>query len=161
MDVAVSIIVGILLIIGALGTIIPILPGSILTIASLLGWAFVIGGTVGWTIFAIGALLCALGVSASTILTGTRLKRRGIPNSSILIGAAVGVIGMFVIPVIGLFIGFAIGLYASEWNRLRDAREALSASIVAAKSVGLGMLIEFFCASLAIAVWIVGLFIYF
>lgn len=161
MDVAVSIIVGILLIIGALGTIIPILPGSILTIASLLGWAFVIGGTVGWTIFAIGALLCALGVSASTILTGTRLKRRCIPNSSILIGAAVGVIGMFVIPVIGLFIGFAIGLYASEWNRLRDAREALSASIAVAKSVGLGMLIEFFCACLAIAVWIVGLFIYF
>lgn len=161
MDILVSVITGVLLVIGALGTIFPILPGSILVIIGLLIWAVVIGGPVGWTVFGIGLLLSGSGMAASALLTGKRLKQREIPNRSILTGAVVGVVGAFVIPVVGLFLGFMLGLYASEWYRLRDPKQAWDASVVAMKSVGLGMLIEFACAGTAIAVWIVGLFLHF
>lgn len=161
MDIIISVTTGLLLVVGALGTIVPILPGSILVIAGLLVWAIGIGGQVGWTVFAVGGLLAAVGMSASAMLTGKRLKQRQIPNHSILIGAAVGVVGAFVIPVVGLFVGFILGLYASEWHRLADPRMAWDASVVATKSVGLGMLIEFGCAGAAIAVWVVGLFVHF
>lgn len=161
MDIAISIIVGLLLLVGALGTIFPILPGSTLVIIGLLVWAIAIGGPVGWTVFIIGALVCGAGMAASTLLTGKRLKDRQIPNRSILIGAVVGVIGAFVIPVVGLFVGFIAGLFGSEWYRLRDAKQAWDASVVAMKSVGLGMLIEFACAGTAIAVWLIGLFLHF
>lgn len=161
MDILVSVITGVLLVIGALGTIFPILPGSILVIIGLLIWAIVIGGPVGWTVFGIGLLLSASGMAASALLTGKRLKQREIPNRSILTGAVVGVVGAFVIPVVGLFLGFVLGLYASEWYRLRDPKQAWDASVVAMKSVGLGMLIEFACAGTAIAVWIVGLVLHF
>ncbi len=160
-DVTVSIVVGILLVIGALGTIIPVLPGSVLVIGSLLLWAFVIGGATGWIVFAVGAALCIVGISASTVLTGTRLKKREIPNRSIMIGALLGVVGIFVIPVVGLFVGFVVGLYGSEWHRLRDSRKALDASLAAITSVGLGMLVEFLCACAAIGVWVTGLFVHF
>ena len=161
MDILVSVITGVLLVIGALGTIFPILPGSILVIIGLLIWAIVIGGPVGWTVFGIGLLLSGSGMAASALLTGKRLKQREIPNRSILTGAVVGVAGAFVIPVVGLFLGFVLGLYASEWYRLRDPKQAWDASVVAMKSVGLGMLIEFACAGTAIAVWLVGLFLHF
>lgn len=161
MDILVSVITGVLLVIGALGTIFPILPGSILVIIGLLIWAIVIGGPVGWTVFGIGLLLSGSGMAASALLTGKRLKQREIPNRSILTGAVVGVAGAFVIPVVGLFLGFVLGLYASEWYRLRDPKQAWDASVVAMKSVGLGMLIEFACAGTAIAVWIVGLVLHF
>ncbi len=161
MDILVSVITGVLLVIGALGTIFPILPGSILVIIGLLIWAIVIGGPVGWTVFGIGLLLSGSGMAASALLTGKRLKQREIPNRSILTGAVVGVVGAFVIPVVGLFLGFVLGLYASEWYRLRDPKQAWDASVVAMKSVGLGMLIEFACAGTAIAVWIVGLVLHF
>lgn len=161
MDIGVSILVGVLLIIGAFGTIVPVLPGSMLVIGSLLLWAITIGGGPGWVVFAIGALLCIVGISASAILTSRRLKQREIPNQSIMFGALLGVIGIFVIPVVGLFIGFVVGLYGSEWYRLRDTRLAWEASLIAIKSVGLGMLVEFLCASGAIAVWIIGLFVHF
>ncbi len=161
MDILVSVITGVLLVIGALGTIFPILPGSILVIIGLLIWAIVIGGPVGWTVFGIGLLLSGSGMAASALLTGKRLKQREIPNRSILTGAVVGVVGAFVIPVVGLFLGFVLGLYASEWYRLRDPKQAWDASVVAMKSVGLGMLIEFACAGTAIAVWLVGLFLHF
>lgn len=161
MDILVSVITGVLLVIGALGTIFPILPGSILVIIGLLIWAIVIGGPVGWTVFGIGLLLSGSGMAASALLTGKRLKQREIPNRSILTGAVVGIVGAFVIPVVGLFLGFVLGLYASEWYRLRDPKQAWDASVVAMKSVGLGMLIEFACAGTAIAVWIVGLVLHF
>ena len=161
MDILVSVITGVLLVIGALGTIFPILPGSILVIIGLLIWAIVIGGPVGWTVFGIGLLLSGSGMAASALLTGKRLKQREIPNRSILTGAVVGIVGAFVIQVVGLFLGFVLGLYASEWYRLRDPKQAWDASVVAMKSVGLGMLIEFACAGTAIAVWLVGLFLHF
>lgn len=161
MDIFVSIVTGVLLVIGALGTIFPVLPGSILVIIGLLIWAFAVGGPVGWGVFIIGALLAVAGMSASTLITGTRLKQRQIPSRSILIGAVVGVVGAFVIPVVGLFLGFVLGLYGSEWYRLSDPKQAWDASVVAMKSVGLGMLIEFACAGAAIAAWIVGLFLHF
>ncbi len=161
MDILVSVITGVLLVIGALGTIFPILPGSILVIIGLLIWAIVIGGPVGWTVFGIGLLLSGSGMAASALLTGKRLKQREIPNRSILTGAVVGIVGAFVIPVVGLLLGFVLGLYASEWYRLRDPKQAWDASVVAMKSVGLGMLIEFACAGTAIAVWIVGLVLHF
>lgn len=161
MDVIVSVITGVLLVVGALGTVFPILPGSILVITGLLIWAVGVGGPVGWTVFGIGLLLSGTGMAASTVLTGRRLKQRQIPNRSILIGAVLGVIGAFVIPVVGLFVGFLVGLYGSEWHRLGDPRQAWQASVVAMKSVGLGMLIEFGCAGAAITVWVIGLFLYF
>ena len=160
MDILVSVITGVLLVIGALGTIFPILPGSILVIIGLLIWAIVIGGPVGWTVFGIGLLLSGSGMAASALLTGKRLKQREIPNRSILTGAVVGIVGAFVI-LVGLLLGFVLGLYASEWYRLRDPKQAWDASVVAMKSVGLGMLIEFACAGTAIAVWIVGLVLHF
>lgn len=160
-DVLVTVITGVLVVIGVLGTIFPILPGSILVIAGLLLWAIVIGGPIGWTVFGLGLLLCGVGMTASTLVTGKRLKGRQIPNRSILIGAVVGVIGAFVIPVVGLFVGFIVGLFGSEWYRLREPRQAWDASVVAMKSVGLGMLIEFSCAGLAVACWTVGIFLYF
>ncbi len=161
MDILVSIITGVLLVIGALGIIVPILPGSILIIVALLLWAIVIGGPIGWIVFLIGLVLCGAGMTSSALLTGTRLKARQIPNRSILIGAVVGVIGAFVIPVVGLIVGFIVGLFGSELYRLKDPKLAWEASLVAVKSVGIGMLIEFSCAGLAITAWIIGVFRYF
>lgn len=161
MEVTVSVIVGALLLVAALGTIVPVLPGCILAIGALLLWAIVIGGWTGWLVFAIGALICGAGMLGSTILTGARLKQREIPNLSIGVGALAGLVGMFVIPVVGLFVGFILGLYGSEWLRLRDARQAVQASVVALTSVGIGILVEFLCVCLALGTWIVGMLIYF
>lgn len=61
-------------------------------------------------------------------------------------GVAGAAVGFFVIPVVGLFLGFAVGLFASQWARTRDARAALSSSIGALTAMGVGMLVEFCCA---------------
>jgi uncharacterized protein YqgC (DUF456 family) len=152
---------GLLIAVGIAGIVVPVLPGTITIGISLLVWAIVLQSTLGWVVFAIGMVFVAAGMLASLVLTGRRLKQRQVPNWSILAGVLVGVVGMFVIPVVGLFIGFAAGLLLSEYARRRDFGQAVGASWAALKAVGLGMLVELGCAFAAGAVWVIGVLAHF
>ncbi|MDO5513348.1 DUF456 domain-containing protein [Corynebacterium sp.] len=152
---------GLLLVVGVTGTIIPILPGSLLTIGTLLVWAWVLGSTASWTAGLIGIALAVVGMSASTILTGRKMRREQIPRGPVLFGVAVGVVGMFLVPVVGLFLGFALGLLLAEYRRRKDLAAAWRSSVEAMKSMGFGMLLEFTCASLATFAFVVGAFLHF
>lgn len=150
-----------LLIVGVMGTIFPILPGSLLTIGTLLVWAWVLGSTASWTAGLIGIALAVVGMSASAILTGRKMRREQIPRGPVIIGVVVGVVGMFIVPVVGLFLGFALGLLIAEVVRRRDLAAASRASLEAMKSMGSGMLLEFACASLAGFAFVVGTIVHF
>ena len=150
-----------LLIVGVMGTIFPVLPGSLLTIGTLLVWAWVLGSTASWTAGLIGIALAVVGMSASAILTGRKMRREQIPRGPVIIGVVVGVVGMFIVPVVGLFLGFALGLLLAEVVRRRDLAAASRASLEAMKSMGSGMLLEFACASLAGFAFVVGTIVHF
>lgn len=150
-----------LLIVGVMGTIFPILPGSLLTIGTLLVWAWVLGSTASWTAGLIGIALAVVGMSASAILTGRKMRREQIPRGPVIIGVVVGVVGMFIVPVVGLFLGFALGLLLAEYARRKDLAAASRASLEAMKSMGSGMLLEFACASLAGFAFVVGTIVHF
>lgn len=145
-----------LLIVGVMGTIFPILPGSLLTIGTLLVWAWVLGSTASWTAGLIGIALAVVGMSASAILTGRKMRREQIPRGPVIIGVIVGVVGMFIVPVVGLFLGFALGLLLAEYARRKDLSAAWRSSVEAMKSMGFGMLLECACASLATFAFVVG-----
>ncbi|MFK0009463.1 DUF456 domain-containing protein [Paenarthrobacter sp. NPDC090520] len=159
-EVIVTILCGLAIAVGVAGTIIPVLPGSILIGVSLLAWAIWGGaGTLGWVVFGIGLVFVVAGMAASAVLTGRKLKQHGIPNRSVLVGVIVGVVGMFVIPVVGLFVGFALGLLLSEVARTRDFRSAVRSSLAALKATGIGILVEFALACAAASTWVIGVWI--
>lgn len=160
-EIIATIVTSVLIIIGCLGIIIPVLPGSITALIGLIIWAVVLQSVEGWVVLALGATLLLAGMSASLVLTGSRLKRRAIPNRTLLFGVIGAVIGMFVIPVVGLVIGFIVGLLASETVRNRNFRTALDTSWVALKAAGLGIIIELSCALLASSVFIIGAITFF
>ncbi len=155
-DILVTVVAGILLAVAVVGTVYPVLPGSVLAIGTLVGWGWILGSTASWTAAAIGALLAAAGWSASAVLTGRKLKQQQVPGRSIAVAMAAGVVGLFVIPFFGLFVGFAAGLLVSEFARRRDLRAALDSSLQSLKAMGLGILIEFGMVCLAASVWTVG-----
>ena len=55
----------------------------------------------------------------------------------------------------GLFIGFGLGVYASEYERV-GAQMAWPSTKAALRAVGVSMLVELVSALLATTVWIVG-----
>ena len=156
----VTVLCGLAILVGVAGTIIPVLPGSILIGASLLAWALWGGaGTAGWVVFGIGLVFVLAGMAASAVLTGRKLKEHSIPSRSVVVGLVLGVAGMFIIPVVGLFVGFAAGLLLSELQRTRVFGTAVASSWAALKATGFGMIVEFGLACLAASTWVIGLWV--
>ena len=156
-----TVIAGILLVVAAVGVVYPVLPGSAIAIATLLGWAVVIGSWSAWVTAIAGSLLCAVGWSASAVLTGRRLKQLQVPGWSVAVAFVAGIVGLFLIPVVGLFVGFAVGLLVSEAIRHRDVRRALRYSIETLKAMGMGVLLELGMLCVAAAVWSAGVLTHF
>lgn len=153
---------GLALAVSLAGIVIPVLPGSILGLLALLEWALFGGsGWGGWLVFAIGGVLFACGMGASAILTGRRLRARSIPSTSVVVGAVLAIVGMFIVPVVGLVLGFAIGLLLGEWRRTGHLRGAAASSWAALKATGLGILVEFGFACAAASVWVIGMWVHF
>jgi hypothetical protein len=155
-DIAITIIAGVLLVVAAVGVVYPVLPGSLIAIVALIVWAVVVGSWAAWVAAIVGALLCAVGWSASAVLTGRRLRQLEVPGWSIAVAFAAGVAGMFLIPVVGLFVGFAVGLLVSEAARHKDVRRAFHYSFETLKAMGTGVLVELGMLCVAAAVWSAG-----
>ncbi|AGZ44629.1 DUF456 domain-containing protein [Actinoplanes friuliensis] len=153
----VSLITAVVLLAGILGVVIPVLPGLLLCWLAVLFWALLgDAGTGRWVVLALATVVAAGGTVVKYLWPGKRLKSTGVPTSSMLAGGVLGVVGFFVVPVVGLVLGFILGLWLAERVRLGpgqawpSTREALGA-------VGLSLLVEF-AAALAVAViWVFGL----
>ncbi len=84
------------------------------------------------------------------------MKASGVPNTTIAVGGVLGIIGFFVIPVIGLFIGFVVGAMIAELVRTRSAHAAWRGTVSSAKAAAITIGIELFAALLGTAIWLVG-----
>ena len=151
----IEVIVAVLLLVGLAGIVVPVIPGLVVILGALLWWAIDLNTTTGWVIFAVAVGFLAVGTVVKYVIPGRQLKAAGVPRSTLMIGGLVGIVGFFVIPVVGLFIGFVLGVYVAERSRL-GAAAAGPATKQALKAVGLSMLIELAASLLAVATWIVG-----
>ncbi|MEU4688397.1 DUF456 domain-containing protein [Actinoplanes sp. NPDC023714] len=157
---AVTLISGLLIALGAIGVLLPMLPGLLMSWTGVLLWAFLGGGSasVRWAVLAVVTVIAAGGLVIKFLWPGKKLKSTGVPNSALLAGGVLGLIGFFVVPVVGLVLGFVLGIWLVEMNRLGSER-AWPSTRSAIAAVGLSLLVEL-ASALAIAViWVIGLFL--
>lgn len=154
-----DVLVGVVIAIGLLGTIVQILPGATVVGVAVAIWGAVEGGSLGWTVFGIAVGLTLLGYLLQYLVPGRFMLKRGVPGRSLLVGAVLAVIGFFVIPVIGLFVGFIGGIFLAEYLRLRDVATAWPATVNALKAAGLAILTELTIALFIAGAWGVALFV--
>ena len=157
-DSLVTFLCGLAIAVGILGVVVPGLPGLVLCWLGVLVWAiFGDGSWVKWVILTVVTGVALIGIVVKYAWPGRNLKRTGVPNRSLLAGGALGLVGFFVIPVVGLIVGFVLGVWLAERVRLGDSRLAWPSTTQALKAAGLSMLIEL-SAGLGIGViWLVGL----
>jgi uncharacterized protein len=150
-----DVLVGVAVLVGLVGILVPVLPGSVLILAAVLVWALEAATGTGWVVFGVATVLLVAGAVVKYAVPGRRLKSDGVPNRTLLAGALLGVVGFFVIPVVGLLIGFVLGVYLSEVRRVgRDL--AWPSTRSALRAVGLSVLIELAAGLLAALTWLVG-----
>jgi uncharacterized protein YqgC (DUF456 family) len=154
---AVTVISGLAILVGVLGVMIPVLPGLLLCWLGVLFWALLGEANAGrWAVLGFATAIAVAGTVVKYLWPGKRLKTTGVPTSSLLAGGVLGVIGFFVVPVVGLVLGFVLGIWLAERVRLGAGR-AWPSTKQALAAVGLSMLVEF-AAALGIAVvWVLGL----
>jgi uncharacterized protein len=150
-----EVLVGIAVLIGVVGVLVPVLPGGLLVLAAVLFWAVQDGSGVAWTVFSVVTVLLVVGAVVKYAVPGRSLQAAGVPNRTLLLGGVLGLVGFFVIPVLGLFVGFVLGVYLAETQRLGRAAAGRSTRH-ALKAVGLSVLIELAAALLAAATYTVG-----
>jgi hypothetical protein len=137
------------------GIIVPVLPGTVLILGAVLFWSIQDGSATAWAVFALVASLLVVGTAVKYAVPGQRLKANGVPRGTLLLGAVLGIVGFFVVPVIGLVLGFVLGVYLAEVNRVGRAA-AWPSTRHALNAVVHSMLIELAAGVLAALTWLVG-----
>lgn len=145
-----------LMLVGLVGVLLPLVPGTALVLGAGVLWAVLDGGGgARWTVVALMAALLVAGIALKYALPGKRLAG-GLPRTTLLAGAVGAVAGFFVVPVVGLLVGGVAGVYVAEQARLREPAAAWRSTVEVLRAVGLGMLAELSAGVLMVAVWGAG-----
>lgn len=148
-----NVIVGLVIVIGLGGALTQIYPGPLVVLAAIAVWAFLTGGAAAWTVLAVSAAAIILTGVGKYILVGKRLSSAGLPGRSLIVGGLAGIAGFFLIPVIGLPVGFTLGIYLWEWVRRGQEPPARAAAWAALKAQGLAILLELAGCLIATGAW--------
>jgi uncharacterized protein len=153
------VLVAIAIAVGLIGIVVPLLPGTLLVFAAIAVWAFVEHSVTAWV--TLGVVTALLGATTFVKYTWPvrRMRAAEVRTTSLLLGGVLGVVGFFVIPVLGLLLGFVLGVYLAELGVRRDQRVAWASTVHALKGVALSVGVELAGALLATVAWVAGVYL--
>lgn len=151
-----TVVVALIMLVGLIGIAVPVLPGLLVVWAAVLVWASETQTTAGWVVLAIATALALSGFLLQYLLPGQRLRKAGVTTSTTVAGAALAVVGFFVIPIVGGFLGFALGIYLAERIKLGTHAAAWPSTKHALKAIGLSMGIELLTGLAIATTWVIG-----
>lgn len=139
---------------GLVGTVVPGLPGVLLMWGALIVYGFLIGfGGVGVAVVVIATLLSAAAVALGIILPKRLADESGASTKSQLAAVLGGIVGFFVIPVIGVPIGAIAGIAVAEYLDKEDWALAKESTIAVAKGFGLSALAQIATGFVILILW--------
>jgi uncharacterized protein len=114
--------------VGVIGTVLPMIPGTILILLGALIYAFADGfQIVGWPTLVVMGLLTAVATTADIWASSVGAKIGGASGWSVLLGLVGGLVGLVIFSLPGAVVGAVLGVLLTEILRVRDWRKALRA----------------------------------
>ncbi|MEU6082674.1 DUF456 domain-containing protein [Streptomyces sp. NPDC047108] len=145
--------VGLVMLLGLLGVLIPGAPGPPVVWAGVVWWALTEKTALAWWVLMGATAVLLLNQALKWLLPARRMKDAGIPRQTLYAGGASAVVGFFVVPVVGAVIGFVTGIYGAERARLGDHGNAWASTRTAMRAIGFSVLIELFACLLVVGAW--------
>ena len=119
-----------IMILGIIGVIIPIIPGTLLIWLSITLYVWSKGMAVlGWGSFVLITLIALVTGTADLWLPLLGAKSGGASKRALLLGGIGALLGTFMFPVLGTIVGYALGLLLGEYHKRGDWLEARRASL--------------------------------
>jgi uncharacterized protein len=153
------VLVALVIAVGLVGIVVPLLPGTLLVLGAIAVWAVVESNVTGWVTLGVVGVLLAAATLVKYLWPARRMRAADVSTWSLVAGAVLGIIGFFVIPVLGLVIGFVLGVYLAELVNRREQRLAWTSTVHAVKGVALSVGVELCGALLATMAWVVGVYL--
>lgn len=154
MELTLILVAALLILVGLVGMVLPVLPGPILVAAGVAVWAVPRGDVLGWAVLGGVVAILVLGQVVKYLIPGQQMREAGVPGRTLLAGGLLGIVGFFVVPVIGIVLGFVLGVFLAELARLGDRSRAWPSTRSALAAVGWSLLIELASGLFATAVWL-------
>jgi uncharacterized protein len=145
--------------VGIVGILLPILPGTLLVFGAIAVWAVVENNITAWVTLAVVTVFLGAATLIKYLWPMRRMRAADVRTLSLVAGAVLGIIGFFVIPVLGLVIGFVLGVYLAELAKRRDQAVAWTSTKHAVKGVALSVGVELAGALLATVAWVAGVYL--
>lgn len=128
-DSTLAIISGLLLLIGLIGTILPVLPGAPLALAGLVVFKFSQDANYGWGLIIVAGVLVMIGAVLDYILPIYMTKKLGGSKYAIW-GSIIGLIVGLFFPPIGFLVGPFLGAFFAElWANSQQPKAAFKAAL--------------------------------
>lgn len=148
-----ELLIGLVVLVGLFGVVVQVLPGGLLVLAAIAVWAVVTGTGWSWVVLGIAVVATVVAGVGKYLLAGRHLRSAGVPNSALVWGGLAGIVGFFMVPVVGLPVGFILAVYLAELARLRDQRVAWTSTLAALRATGITILVELAGALIAAGTW--------
>ena len=147
--------VALVMAVGVAGTVVPLVPGLGLVVAAAVGYGLAEGfGAVGVVAMAVIVALGAAGTAAGVVLPGRAASQSGAARASVALGALGAVIGFFVIPVLGLPLGGAAGIYVGERLRTGEGAVARRTTWATLRAFGVAALAQIAAGIAMVLTWV-------
>ncbi|MFE4963298.1 DUF456 domain-containing protein [Streptomyces sp. NPDC056660] len=148
--------VGLVLVLGLCGVLVPGVPGSWLVWAAVLWWALYDPRPVAWVVLVGATLVLLLTQVVRWTLPPRRLRASGATARMGVYAGTGAVLGFVLLPVVGAIPGFMAGIYLHERLRLGRRAEALAALRATMNAGGSSVLAELFACLLITVGWLVA-----
>ncbi|MEI7442066.1 MAG: DUF456 domain-containing protein [Actinomycetes bacterium] len=155
-----EVLIGLMMAIGIVGTLIPVLPGLVLVWLAALAWTILDGAdATHWVIFALMTVIFIIGIGLSFYIPAKSAKSETSPRWTYLVASLFALIGFFVIPIVGLPLGFAFGVFICHLISSREFHRALRATGTSLKAMGIVSLVQCVCGIAMATAWALALLI--
>jgi uncharacterized protein YqgC (DUF456 family) len=135
--------------------LLPLIPGLPIVWGAALVYGLGAGfDGVGTIAFIVISVLAVLGIVGGMVLPHRRMAAGGASRLTVWAGVAGGIVGFFVIPVVGLPVGAALAVYLVERARTSDASIAWQRTKSLIIGFGLGALLELAAGISMVGVWV-------
>ena len=146
------------ILVGIVGTVVPILPGMLLVWFTVLVYAWRTGfEAVGWPSLIFITIIALVAGLSNIWLPLLGAQKTGAAKRALLLGVIGAIAGTFIIPIpiLGTVIGYAIGVFLGEFMKVRNWRLALKASLGGVAGWGVSTIVEIVGGLLILAIFVV------
>lgn len=146
--------IGLVLLFGLCGAVLPGLPGPLMVWAAVLWWSSDEGTSRSWWVLVTATAVLLVSQAVRWLLPAADRRGAGLRRRQLLLAGGTGTLGFLLLPVAGVVPGFLAGIYGWEHVRLGGRRSAVASTRTIMRTIGWNVLVRLSACLLVSCLWV-------